>query len=103
MMSHGVQATEMIERIGINIVVGQRGHTRGRYKSLNEILITVTLVNTSFVGVGWSGLFQNRLQQNGFHNFYFLLMKARSFQINFSDLVTFLFCSDSFGIKIFPN
>ena len=47
--------------------------------------VNVNLVNTGNVGVRWSGLFESGLQQKGFQNFQFLLMKTRYFSLFFFD------------------
>ena len=52
-----------------------------------------TFVNSNFVGVSWTELFENRPQQNCFQIFHFLLMKANFSKLIFSVLVTFLSCS----------
>ena len=92
-----MHATRIIEGIGINILAVLRGHSKhGRNRGLYEILILVIMLNTGNVGVSWSGLFDSRLQQKGFHNFHCLLMKKRYFKISFFFRFWLLFhsCSD---------
>ena len=58
------------------------------------------MVNTGNVGVSWSGVIENGLQQNGFENFHFLLMKTHYIQVFFfSVLITFYSCSEAVGIN----
>ena len=47
-------------------------------------------------------MFESRLQQKGFQNFHFLLMKTCHIQVSFfffSVLVTFHSCSEALGIN----
>ena len=78
-------------------------HTCNIQGSKLNINIKVIIVNTGNLGVRWSGLFENRLQKKGFHNFHFLLMKTRYFQISFFRFcLIFHSCSEEFGInKVF--
>ena len=62
--------------------------------------VTVIMVNTGNAGVRWSGLFENRLQQNGFQNFHFLLRKKRYFNISLFRYWFLLHsCSEVLGIN----